>query len=36
MKGVDVEGIRPRKVYLPGSEMGGNANFETAKTTLAW
>ena len=39
MKGVDVERIiRPRKVqvYLLGSEMGGNANFETAKTTLAW
>ena len=38
MKWVDVEGIRPRKVqvYLLGSEMGGNANFETAKTTLAW
>ena len=37
MNGVDVEGIRPRKVqiYLMGSEMCGNAKFETAKTTLA-
>ena len=32
MKGVDVEGIRPRKVqvYLLGSEMCDNANLETA------
>ncbi len=37
MKGMDVERIRPRQVqvYLLGSEMGGNAHFETAKTTLA-
>ena len=37
MQGVDVERIRPRKVqvYLLGPEMGGNANFETTKTTLA-
>ena len=40
MKGVDVEGIRSRtrivQVYFLGSEMGGNDNFETAKTTVAW
>ena len=39
MKGVGVEGIRSRtrkvQVYLLGSEMGGNDNFETAKTILA-